>query len=164
LSRYRWRIMAAISGALLAVPLLAWHAGPVTASGTGTFIWTGTLWRDPLCGTSYQRFNVLLYRHTYYKGTTWRVCSDRPDFCSIPYGYDSADAITCRLGIAANDTLNDKVSSLHVVWVGGADSCRVRLHEHANYRGGAMTYWGAAWAPTLVPWPTDKLSSVRRVC
>lgn len=163
MTRFRWRIAAIVSALVLIGPAIVWNTHPTLAVGPGQMTWTGSIWRDPACGTPAATFDVRLFRHIDQGGTTWRLCSNYSDWCWAPYGNDSSDALACSLGLP-NDTLNDKVSSLRVVSVLGGDSCRVRLHEHANYGGAALTYWDPATVDTLVPWPNDVLSSARRVC
>lgn len=164
MNRLRWRI-SAVASALVLATLGVLAAGPsVTfAVGPGSLTWTGTLWKDARCGTVDQQFDVRLYRDVNYGGTQYRLCGAFEDFCWSPYGNDSSDALACGLGLP-NGTLNDKPSSVKVIAVNGASSCRVRLHEHKDYGGAALTYWDPVWVPSLVPWPNDALSSVRRVC
>ena len=164
MTRFRWRLAAVASALTLAtLALVAVPAATTFAVGTDQLTWTGTMWRDARCGTEQQAFDVRLYRHTQYEGETYRLCASFTNFCWPPFGADSSDALACSLGLP-NDTLNDKASSIKVVAVNGGSSCRVRLHEHKDYGGGALTYWDPVWVPSLVPWPNDALSSVRRVC
>ena len=159
----RWRIAAIVSSLALLLPALLVNAGPATAAGVGTLTWTGSFWRDPLCGTGSQQFEVRLFRDTNYNGTQWRLCSAYSDFCSSPYGVDSSPALLCRNGYDGS-TMNDYASSMKIISVGGGASCRVRIHEHRNYGGAGTTDWDPVWYPSLVPWPNDILSSIRRVC
>jgi len=159
----RWRIAAILSSMALVVPALLVNAGAVTAAGSGSLTWTGSYWKDANCGLSTQQFEVRLFRHTNYAGTQWRLCTSFPDFCSSPYGYDSSAGLLCRNGFDG-DTMNDYPSSFKVVSVGGGASCRVRIHEHINYGGAAVTYWDPVNVSSLVPWPNDALSSIRRLC
>jgi hypothetical protein len=162
--RFKWRIAAILSGLALVVPALLIDATPTIAIGSGTMTWTGGYWKDPVCGTSNAIFDVRLFRHTQYEGTMWRFCSNYNNLCHSPWGQDSSDALACELGVNANDTANDKASSLKVIDVKGGSNCRVRIHEHAGYSGFAITEWDWATYPSLVGLVNDQLSSLRRVC
>lgn len=158
----RWRIAAIASALVLATGILV-VAAPAAAAGAGSLEWTGTAWKDPDCGTSSAQFDVRLFRDTNYGGTLWRFCTAHTDLCWSPYGADSSDALLCGAGFDG-DTANDYASSLKVKSVLGGTSCRAQLRTDPGYGGSALTYWDPADVPSLVPWPNDALSSLRRIC
>jgi len=159
----RWRIAATVSALVLATGMLV-VAAPITlAEGPGTMEWTGTIWRDPDCGSEAQQFDVRLFRDTNYGGTTWKFCTASANLCWNPHGSSSSDALLCGAGFDGG-TVNDYPSSLKVKAVGGGTSCRVRLYVDPGYEGASLSYWDPVDVPSLVPWPNDALSSLRRVC
>lgn len=160
----RWRISALASGLVVATLALLGAAAitPVNAGGTGSMIDMGAYWKDPACGTAQQAFVVRIWADTGMTGESWKFCSDLKDFCWAPYGSQSSDALLCDTIGASGDTADDRSSSLRVSAVGGGAACAVAIYEGKNYTGARVKYWDATDVSSLVPWPNDALSSIRR--
>lgn len=169
MSRLRWRISAIASGLVL-LTLSLFVGAAVTdhdiatqSAGPGTFIWTGSYYKDPVCGSGSESFVMRLLQHNNYGGDSWKICSSQPDFCWVPHGQSSSDATLCAAGYDA-DTANDYGSSLKVSSIAGGDLCSLRIYENRNYGGVAYTTWDPVNDPSVgVPF-NDVFSSIRRVC
>lgn len=132
------------------------------AIGSYSLTWTGSYWKDANCGQAGERFEVRLFKDADYQGTQWRLCSDVPNFCYLPYGSGSSDALLCINGFDGA-TANDYPSSIKIISIGGGSTCRVKLFEHAGYQGGAIVEYDPVNRPSLFPY-NDAISSVKRVC
>lgn len=156
-----WRLPVLLLVVMLAT--LAPVSVPVVAAGSGTMEWTGSRWEDPVCDTANEQFDVRLFRDINYGGTQWRICGAKANFCWSPYGIDSPAGALCLNAGYDGETMNDYPSSMKVISINGGSSCRVKLHEHANYTGGAIVEYDPVNRSSLFPY-NDALSSARRVC
>lgn len=160
--RFKWR-------AFTMAWVLVLAALPVTYSttqaiGSYSLTWTGSYWKDANCGQAGERFEVRLFKDADYQGTQWRLCSDIPNFCYLPYGSGSSDALLCINGFDGA-TANDYPSSIKVISIEGGSTCRVQLRDDASYAGAAWTQWDPMNDANLGPvWPNDVWSSIRRLC
>lgn len=165
MNRKHWRVPAILASLVLATGLVV-QAAPTIAAGQGVMQWVDSngfqYWKDPVCGTSDQLFQVRMFRDDDYGSTQWRFCSDRADFCTAPYGSDSAAAALCYLGVDG-DTANDYPSSWKVTVVNGGANCRVKIFDNAGQTGFAMVYWDPVNVPSLGVLG-DEASSIKRVC
>ena len=118
-------------------------------------------WKDPVCGTSAQLFQVRMFRDNDYGGTQWRFCSNRDDLCTAPYGADSAAAGLCYLGVDG-DTANDYPSSWKVTVVNGGPNCAVKVFDNQGYTGFGLTYYDPVNVSALGVLG-DEASSIKRV-
>lgn len=162
LRRFRWRaVTMAWVLALVALPVTY---GATQAIGSYSLTWTGTYWKDANCDTSGELFDLSLYKDASYGGTRWRLCSDIPNFCYLPYGSGSSDALLCLNGYDGA-TANDYASSFKLASISGANcaSPRVVLKENAGYAGGGLVEWDPVNRTSMFPY-NDAVSSVRRVC
>lgn len=153
------RLAAIVVAAVLAVGLLVHSA---TAAGPGQMTWTGTFWKDPVCGTGNAQFKVDIFVNVNYGGTRYRFCTQTPDFCWSPFGADSSDALLCSLGNDAS-TANDKASSMRVLGVYGGPACRVITYEDSGYSRSLWAVWDPWDLPDMLPLG-DLMSSIKRRC
>lgn len=163
MTRLRWRISAVASGFVLATLLLVGGGASVSA-GPGTMIWTGSYWKDPVCGSGNELFVARIWTNANYTGTSWKFCSAYSDLCYVSHGQDSSDALLCSQGYDAG-TANDYASSIKISSIGGGASCSLRWYDNRNYGGAQWVQWDPINDSNLGPtWPNDVWSSVRRVC
>lgn len=160
LRRFKWR-------AFTMAWVLVLAALPITytttqAIGSYSLTWTGSYWKDANCGQAGERFEVRPFKDADYQGTQWRLCSDIPSFCYLPYGSGSSDALLCINGFDGA-TANDYASSFKLLSIEGGSTCRVQMKEHASYGGGGLVEWDPVNRTSMFPY-NDAVSSVRRVC
>lgn len=159
----RHRLAAVLSGTILATLLLVAGGASVSAGGPGTFIDMGSYWKDPVCGSGNELFVARIWKDVGYSGESWKFCSNQDDLCSVPHGEDSSAALLCRNGYDGS-TANDYGSSVKISSIGGGALCSLRLYEGRFYGGAAWTQWDPINDSDLRPWPSDAISSLRRVC
>ena len=161
--RWYWRVSAILSALVFATGALVVSAPATLAVGAGSMDWNGTRWEDPVCDTASEVFDVSLYRDANYGGTEWRMCGAHQNFCWSPYGQDSVSSQLCVNGGFDGDTVNDYPSSMKIRSISGGSTCRVKLHEHASYGGGAIVEYDPVNLPSLFPY-NDAASSIKLVC
>ena len=160
LRRFKWRAFTMAWVIVLAALPITYTT--TQAIGSYSLTWTGSYWKDANCGTAGERFEVRLFKDADYSGTQWRLCSDIPNFCYLPYGSGSSDALLCINGFDGA-TANDYASSFKLLSIEGGSTCRVKLFEDANYQGGAIVEFDPVNRTSLFPY-NDAISSVKRVC
>ena len=164
MKRFRLWLPSLLMAVVLALGVAVQGNVAVTAAGPGTFPEVSPgFYRDPRCDDANRPFWVSLYRDTNYQGTRWDLCSGYTSFCFIPHGSDSSPASLCLAGFDGS-TMNDYPSSVRFREINGGELCRVNIHEHANHGGAALRRYDPVNIPSLVPWPNDALSSIRREC
>jgi len=112
----------------------------------------GGRWVDDRCGTSQQRFRIILYAHKDFRGNSVVLCHGSTHgkgtrlgatFCEVPLGVLSnvSNAASCNLsGLFKQRTANDKISSIRVVAL-GRTRC-LRLFEHSDHKGRSLVIDG----------------------
>lgn len=161
--RWFWRL--SLVGTSIALATLALVAGGASlAVGPGSMVWTGSYWKDPVCGSGNELFVARIWKNSGYSGESWKFCSNYSDLCWAPHGQDSSDAVLCAQGFDG-DTANDYASSVKISSIGGGSTCSLRFYDNRNYGGAQWVQWDPINDSNLGPtWPNDVWSSVRRVC
>lgn len=143
---------------MLAVALVALI--PAAASAN-TYSWNSSFggYVDDNCGTSNERFQLVMYRDINGGGPKVKIYQAEPNFCYVPLT-NGSDVYAC--GVFTYLPLNDQASS---AWAKSLPSgyCII-MATHSMYNGTILSldYEGQFVNLTNWSWANDSLSSARR--